>query len=178
MTQIHGDQIRPYTINTNYLVSGVVPSGSFTNANITVSGGMIIAAANGIAGSGGVGETTVLYDNIGITISSEVAITTGNKGLKQIPYTSEIMDWTIITDATGTISYSLEKCEAVEYPTFIDMISTGTAMKSNNAVNNQNANFNNWVSTGFTAGDIVRFGVASVVGDIREAYLMMRIRGI
>lgn len=176
MTQIHGDQIRPYTLNTNYLVSGVVPSGSYTNANITVSGGMIIAAANGIAGSGG--GQTVVYDNLSLSISSEVAITTGNKGLKQIPYNSEIMDWTIITDATGTISYSLSKVEPGEYPTFVDMISTGTAMKSSNAVINQSVNFNNWATTGFTAGEIARFGVASVVGDIREATLMMRIRSV
>jgi len=53
MTKIHGNQIQPYTLDTNLLVSGVVPSGSYTNSNITVSGGLIIAASNGVGGAGG-----------------------------------------------------------------------------------------------------------------------------
>lgn len=85
-----------------------------------------------------------------------VTITTGVKGDLQIPFAGTITQWTILPDQSGSISIGVWKDTYANYPPVVgDLLFTATLGATTKSQSGA-------ISHAVTAGDILRFNVASV----------------
>lgn len=89
------------------------------------------------------------------------AITTGVKGVIEVPFACTITQVTLLADQSGSIVIDIWKDTYANYPpTVADTITAAAKPTLSSAVKSQDATLTGWTTT-ITAGDILRFNVDS-----------------
>lgn len=129
-------------------VSGV------TNGQVPVYNSTTGKWENGTAG-GGVNE-----DSFGVTVDGAgVALTTGSKGYKSIPWDCTITGWVVTAKEVGSIVFDVKKSTYAGFPTTSSIAGSEKPTLSSSQ-KNQDLSLSTW-TTSLTAGDVVEFVVDS-----------------
>lgn len=118
-----------------------------------------------------VASISFIVDGGGATIE------TGNVGDVQVPYNCIITGWTMLADQTGNIVMDIMKDTYANFPPVHADVITGSQIKPriNSGIKNTTSTLTGWSSTTITAGDILRFNVASI-STITRATLVLDVK--
>ncbi len=121
---------------------GTLPKGDFSDVKTRLAAGLVR-------------DLTFIIDGGGS------AITTGQKGHLEIPFKCEILQATLLADASGSIVVDIWKDTYANFPpTDADSITSATPPTLATAQKSQNATLTNWIKA-IAAGDILAFNVDS-----------------
>ena len=104
------------------------------------------------------------------------AITTGVKGDLRVPFAGTIDSWTILADQSGTIMIDVWKDTLANFPpTIADSMCTGKEPYiAPSAAYAEDTTITDWTTDDITAGDVLRFSVASNT-SITRATLSLKV---
>jgi hypothetical protein len=88
------------------------------------------------------------------------AITTGSKGFCHLDFACTIMDWTIVSDVSGSAVVDVKRATYANFPTTASIAGTAKPTLSS-AQKNQNTTLTGWGSTAIADGDVLEFVVDS-----------------
>lgn len=115
-------------------------------------------------------------ENISFVIDGNGSpITTGSKGIVQIPFNGEITGWTILSDVSGSIVVDVKKAAYANYPTTTSITSTDKPTITS-AFKGTNQTLTVWTTT-VTSGDIFEFVVDSASTVTRALVTIFITRG-
>ena len=102
-------------------------------------------------------------------------ITPGNKGYLTLDVTGTLESWTILSEATGTIAFDIEKSSYSDFPNNFTSIVGSEYPILNNQNKNKDDNLTTWSKT-LELGDVLRFDVLSCTGVQRcSVFLKLKI---
>jgi hypothetical protein len=104
------------------------------------------------------------------------AITTGVKGDLRVPFAGTIDSWTILADQSGTIMIDVWKDTLANFPpTIADSMCTGKEPYiAPSAAYAEDTTITDWTTDDISAGDVLRFSVASNT-SITRATLSLKV---
>jgi hypothetical protein len=100
-------------------------------------------------------------------------ITTGNKGFVEVPFNCAVQGWTIVGDASGSLSVAIERATYANFPTFTAISGTEKPTLSS-AQKNQDLTLTTWTTT-LAKGDILRPVVDGAPATVTLALVSLRV---
>jgi hypothetical protein len=125
--------------------------------------------------TGSTGATGPIEEVLSLFIdASPEDITTGIKSHRVIPYNSEILEWYILSNQTGSIEFDIKKSSFLNYPSTSSIIGTEEDYPK---LVSQDKNLNIGVSgwSNLNAGDVLEYVINSNTG-IQSVELYLKIR--
>jgi hypothetical protein len=114
----------------------------------------------------------LIGETVSVTIdASPDNIATGKKGYKQMAYACTVIEWYVLSDASGTIQFDVLKSTFAGYPSTTSIVGsdypklTAQSKNSNTSVN--------W--TAVDSGDLLEFEVTSNA-DVKKASLFLKVQ--
>jgi len=103
-------------------------------------------------------------DTIGISLrtGNQNFLTTGNKGIRVIPYKCSVDSWTVYSPSQGSIQFDINSGGHAQWPNLTSV--AGSSLPSLSNQTSARDGTVNWTKTTFAAGDILEFHVDSVSG--------------
>ena len=100
-------------------------------------------------------------------------ISTGSKGFRSIPFDSNIIEWTIIADQSGSCVIDIKSTTYANYPTSLTIAGEDKPSLSN-AIRNQTNDLSSW-SASLSEGDILEFIVDSAA-TVEKIWFFLKIQ--
>jgi hypothetical protein len=161
--------------NSNYVGIQTV---SALPGNYTLTLPETIGSADEVAVIDGTGNMSFVsnYRTINFIIDGGGAvISTGEKGHVVVDFDCQILNWTILSDQTGSIVVDIWKDTYTNFPPTVGDTITGSAKPTlASAQKNQNTTLSGWTTT-ITAGDILAYNVDSVT-TVQRVTVALRVR--
>ena len=103
-------------------------------------------------------------DSIGISLrtGNQNFLTTGNKGIRLIPYKCSVDSWSVYAPSQGSIQFDINSGGHAQWPNLTSV--AGSSLPSLSNQTSARDGTVNWTKTTFAAGDILEFHVDSVSG--------------
>ena len=131
--------------------------------NIKVSGGFSgpTGAFSRVEFPDGTTFGSTQTDIIGINVDNGTSVlTTGKKGHRVIPYDCEVIEWTVTSNDTGSITWDVNWCTYANWATTASV--GGSGLPSLSSANKNQDTSVDWTKKSFSAGDIIEFEIDSV----------------
>jgi len=168
----------PATGQGSLSVKGTITSETNENNYIRTTNEITVGTTNLIQGIANLAALTNAFATrtLGITVSGGgSAITTGVKGVLEVPYACTIKQATVLALNSGAIVFDVWKTNYANYPPVIGGTITASAKPTITATGNkaQDATLTGW-TTALAAGDILLFNVDSCT-SITNASLFLKV---
>lgn len=158
------------------------PAPALLAGNITATRKFLRQVGTGTLSAAPVWDTLTIADLPGLAGTVAIpfmidgggaVLTTGLKGVLEIPFSCTITGWTILGDQSGSIVVDVWKDSYANYPPVVGDSIAGTEKPTlASAVKNQDLTLTTW-GTSIAAGDILAFNVDSVT-TIQRALVSLR----
>jgi len=134
-----------------------------------------ISGLQGISGLAGTSTSNISTISFTVDTGGAAPISSGLKSFVYLPYSGEILSWTILTNTSGSTELDLYKSTYANYPPDIsDTIITTDYPYLSNMIKNQSSNLTGWTTT-FDADDIIGLYVKSA-STITRIQLILEIQ--
>jgi hypothetical protein len=134
-----------------------------------------VSGLQGISGMSGISPTNISTISFTVDTGGAAPISSGLKSFVYLPYSGEILSWTILTNTSGSTELDLYKSTYANYPPDIsDTIITTDYPYLSNMIKNQSSNLTGWTTT-FDADDIIGLYVKSA-STITRIQLILEIQ--
>jgi hypothetical protein len=106
------------------------------------------------------------YDSIGVYVDNgSNVLGTGDKGHRVIPYNLELVEWTVTSNITGDVDWSIRWGTSGDWPsTSIITPGMGEVPDLSNQAYDTSTMSSGWTKKVFDAGDVIKFSLDSVSG--------------